>query len=390
MSRLMVFCALGLCLSSVQAWKFSGNAAAELQWFPNSAQFDGQMDENLTFSFQPKTSHEWNNRNDLFSMELFFRLDDKDENRQHADIRELKWLHVSGDNEWRLGIDTVFWGVTESQHLVDVINQTDRVEGFDGEDKLGQPMLHYTRILDDGVFHAFLLAGFREPEFRSLDGRLRFPLPVDADRSIYQSSDEEKHLDVALRYKHFFGDSEIGLSLFKGTNRDPLLIAHQSQSILIPYYEQMSQFGLDLQTISGNWIWKLEAIYRDVDSGSFSAATGGFEYTFYGIVDSAVDMGTLVEYSVDDRSENTAVLDNDLFAGLRFAFNDVQSSEVLAGFIFDIENDSNSLRVESSRRLGDEWKVTAELQLFNQIDEADPLFAFSQDDFLLIELARYF
>ncbi len=390
MSRLMVFCVLGLCFSSVQAWKYSGNVAAELQWFPKSALFDGQMDENLTFSFQPKTSHEWNNRNDLFSMELFFRLDDKDENRQHADIRELKWLHVSGDNEWRLGIDTVFWGVTESQHLVDVINQTDRVEGFDGEDKLGQPMLHYTRILDDGVFHAFLLAGFREPEFRSLDGRLRFPLPVDADRSIYQSSDEEKHLDVALRYKHFFGDSEIGLSLFKGTNRDPLLIAHQSQSILIPYYEQMSQFGLDLQTISGNWIWKLEAIYRDVDSGSFSAATGGFEYTFYGIVDSAVDMGTLVEYSVDDRSENTAVLDNDLFAGLRFAFNDVQSSEVLAGFIFDIENDSNSLRVESSRRLGDEWKVTAELQLFNQIDEADPLFAFSQDDFLLIELARYF
>ena len=41
-----------------------------------------------------------------------------------------------------MGIDKVFWGVIESRHLVDYINQTDGVEDVDGEDKLGQPMIN--------------------------------------------------------------------------------------------------------------------------------------------------------------------------------------------------------------------------------------------------------
>jgi len=361
--------------------------------FPRSAQFSDQMDDNLTFSFQPRLSHEWNKRNDLFSAELFFRADNKDENRQHADIRELKWLHVDGDNEWRLGIDTVFWGVTESQHLVDVINQTDRVEGFDGEDKLGQPMIHYTRILDDGVFHAFLLTGFREAEFSSVEGRLRFPLQVDTDQVTYQSSDKDSHQDVAVRYKHFLGDNEIALSLFKGTNRDPVLVQgldNQNQPVLIPHYEQMTQLGLDFQSIIGNWIWKLEVIHRDIDSGAFTAATGGYEYTFYGIAETAIDLGTLLEYSWEDRDENAGVFDNDLFAGFRFAFNDVQSTEVLAGLLLDTENHSQSMRVEASRRIGDSWKLTGELQMFSNIEPNDPLSAFENDDFLKLEMGWYF
>jgi len=390
---LILLCLSGFLISPVQAFKYSGNLAAELQLFPRSAQFSDQMDDNLTFSFQPRLSHEWNKRNDLFSAELFFRADNKDENRQHADIRELKWLHVDGDNEWRLGIDTVFWGVTESQHLVDVINQTDRVEGFDGEDKLGQPMIHYTRILDDGVFHAFLLTGFREAEFSSVEGRLRFPLQVDTDQVTYQSSDKDSHQDVAVRYKHFLGDNEIALSLFKGTNRDPVLVQgldNQNQPVLIPHYEQMTQLGLDFQSIIGNWIWKLEVIHRDIDSGAFTAATGGYEYTFYGIAETAIDLGTLLEYSWEDRDENAGVFDNDLFAGFRFAFNDVQSTEVLAGLLLDTENHSQSMRVEASRRIGDSWKLTGELQMFSNIEPNDPLSAFENDDFLKLEMGWYF
>ena len=63
-------------------------------------------------------------------------------NVAHGDIRELAYVHASDDWELRLGIRKEFWGVTEFQHLVDVINQTDGVEDFDGEDKLGQQMVN--------------------------------------------------------------------------------------------------------------------------------------------------------------------------------------------------------------------------------------------------------
>ena len=385
--RAIPLLALALAAMPVAAVDFSGNIAAEAQWFPRMAQFPGQFDDNLTLSFQPRLRQAWNDRRDELTLELFLRADNKDDQRNHADIREFKWLHVSGDNEWRLGINTVFWGVTESQHLVDVINQTDRLEGFDGEDKLGQPMLQFTTIQDWGVFHVFVLPGFREAEFRSREGRLRLPLPVDTAQTAYQSSDGDDHIDLALRYTHFIGDLEIGLSLFDGTNREPLL---QGQPVLVPLYEQMTQFGLDLQAIVDSWLWKLEFIHRDVDSEAFNALTAGFEYTFYGILDSAIDLGTLVEYSYDDRDLNPGVFDNDLFAGMRFAFNDVQSSEVLAGIIVDTGKDSTTLRVEASRRLGDSWKLTGEMQTFSNVDPADPLFAFSRDDFVLLELAYYF
>jgi hypothetical protein len=383
-----------LIAGNASALNLQGNVAAEARLYPEDAQFPAQQDDSLTFSFQPKLSHDWNGRNDELVVELFLRADSDNENREHADIREFKWLHVDGANEWRIGIDTVFWGVTESQHLVDVINSIDRVEGFDGEDKLGQPMVHYTTLQDWGVFHVFVLPGFRESEFNSLEGRLRPGLEIDADRALFESSDEEDHVDVALRYAHFIGDIEFGLSLFQGTSRDPQFvtaIGNSGQPILVPFYAQMTQFGLDLQAIVEDWLWKWELIYRDQDDINFSATTFGFEYTFYGIAESAVDLGVLAEYSYDTRDESEAgVFNNDLFAGARFAFNDVQSSEILAGVIVDADNQSRTFRAEASRRLGESWKLTGELQVFSNIDANDPLKSFEQDDFLLLELARYF
>lgn len=395
MRKTLLFALLYGLTFSVQAWQFSGNIAAEARVYPNEGQFDDQQDDSISLSFQPKISHDWNNGDDEWVMELFFRADPDNDNRQHADIRELKWLHLSGDDEWRVGIDTVFWGVTESQHLVDVINSIDRVEGFDGEDKLGQPMIHYTTLKDWGVLHLFVLPGFRESEFQSVEGRLRFPLPVDSDGAVFESSDEEQHVDFAIRYAHAIGDTEFGLSLFDGTRRDPGFITalnSENEPVLVPYYPQMTQFGLDLQSIVEDWIWKWELIHRDMKEGSYTATTFGFEYTFYGISDSAIDLGTLLEYSHDSRDEEEAdvVFNNDLFAGFRFAFNDVQSTEILAGLILDTDNQSQTFRVEANRRLGESWKLTGELQIFSNIDADDPLQAFAEDDFLLVELARYF
>ena len=75
----------------------------------------------------------------------FFRYDNTDSRRTHADLREAYLLLFGeiGEGEWelRVGVDQVFWGVTESQHLVDIVNQVDFVEHPAGEAKLGQPMV---------------------------------------------------------------------------------------------------------------------------------------------------------------------------------------------------------------------------------------------------------
>ena len=82
--------------------------------------------------------------------------------RTHADLREAYFLIFGeiGDGEWelRVGIDQVFWGVTESQHLVDVVNQIDLVEHPNGVSKLGQPMVNITWSSDWGDSGVFCFA----------------------------------------------------------------------------------------------------------------------------------------------------------------------------------------------------------------------------------------
>jgi len=79
-------------------------------------------------TFDLEISTDWNNGKDQFVFQPFVRLDEQDRERTHADIRQLLWTHIESNWELSAGIGIVFWGVTESQHLVDIINQTDLVE----------------------------------------------------------------------------------------------------------------------------------------------------------------------------------------------------------------------------------------------------------------------
>ena len=387
MKRILLLLSLLTIAGVSAAQEFSGNIALESLIFSEPGLDASQMDDNITLSFKPKWTGEWNDGDDAWSVEIFLRADNRDEGREHADIRELLWLHLDGDNEWRVGINTMFWGVTESQHLVDVINQVDQVEGVDGEDKLGQPMFHLKRYQDWGVLDFLVLPGFRERTFQAAQGRLRFPIVVDTSAPIYDSSDEDNHVDYAFRFSQTYGDLDLGVSLFKGTNRDPQFDLGPG----IPHYVQMTQVALDLLLIADDWIWKLEIIHRDTDPSAYQALTGGFEYTFYGVYDSDINIGSLAEYSYDSRDEGQrGVFDRDLFVGARLAFNDAQSSELLAGIIYDTEKHSQSFRLEGNRRFGNSWKGTIEMQVISNVDPSDPLAAFEKDDFLLLEIARFF
>ena len=172
-----------------------------------------------------------------FTLEAFYRLDSVDEERSHGDIRLGELLYFTDSWEVTVGLGRVFWGATEFVHLVDIINQTDQVEALDGEEKLGQPMVHLTVPRDWGTVEAFVLPWFRERTFPGENGRFRTPLPVDTDLAVYESGSEQQHLDLALRYSTTLANADIGLYYFSGTARDPVLLLALDQAkspILFP------------------------------------------------------------------------------------------------------------------------------------------------------------
>ncbi len=375
-------------------FEFTGSLVGEVRGFVQKPKFSGQFSHfQPSLAITPELSYDSDDRRHQASVVPYLRLDARDDERTHADLREGYWRYIGDDWEALVGVNTVFWGVTESRHLVNVINQIDQVEDIDQEDFLGQPMVNLATQQDWGRLDVFVLPGFRERTFPGRKGRLRTALPVDEDAAGFDSGLGQAHVDVAARYAHFFGDWDVGAYYFYGTGREPRLVPNATATRLEPRYDLIHQGGLDLQYTQDAWLWKLEAIVREGQGGVFAAAVGGFEYTFFQVFETAADLGLLAEYLYDGRDEDEAPIssfDNDFFVGSRLALNDVQNTTALVGAVVDVEDQSTALFVEAERRLGDSWKLELESRLFLGVSDSNPLNAFEDDDFVVLRLSYFF
>ena len=378
--------------NSLWANEWSGDISLQSRYFNEQAVFSSQSDQVASASIRAEWFHDWDGGKQSITFVPFIRWDQHDAERSHSDIRELTWLTVFDESELRVGIQKVYWGVSESQHLVDVINQTDLVEGVDGEQKLGQPMVNYSLINDWGTVDLFLLPYFRERTFPGINGRLRTSLPVDTSSPLYESIDKEKHVDYAIRWSHSLGDWDIGLSHFKGTSRDPSFTLSADLQSLRPIYYQMQQTGIDLQATKDEWLWKMELINRKINIDNYVAATVGFEYTFNGIFEGSSDLGIVMEYLYDDRgSKATSPFEDDLMFGMRWTKNDENDTNILVGVIADMDDSSRLYSIEASRRIAESWKMNIEARIFSGLSDAShPFYSLRQDDFVQLEIAHYF
>ena len=372
----------------------TGKITGEVTVFADQGQFANQdYRSNVSVAIEPEFYWQWNDQQDSLTFKPFFRKDQRDSQRTHMDIRELSWVHIGSDWELRSGLRREFWGVAEFQNLVDVINQKDAVEGLDKEHKLGQPMLNLSLVKDWGILDFYIMPGFREQTSPGDSGRLRSGLIVDDNATTYESSREDKQIDLALRWAHSYDVFDIGTHWYKGTDRSPQYrpFNRNAKTVLSAHYQQIEQVGIDLQATIDSWLYKGEVIYQENPLENYWATQLGVEYTFYGIQESAADLGVLLEYGTDQRGRTaTAFMQNDIGIGARLALNDTQSTSLLAGMIHDLDFHSNSFSVEADRRIGDSWKISVEARAFDSGDSKDPGASFNRDDFIKVSLATYF
>lgn len=381
-----------------------GELSFETTRFVSDARFSGQGRDNVSVAFEPTFFAEWLDGDLTATFTPFVRADDTDDRRSHFDVREAKLDFRSGDWEATVGVDTVFWGKTEANHLIDIINTQDAIEDLAEEDPLGQPMVRIARLTEIGEFSAFFLPYVRLRTSPGREGRLRTALPVNNDDRVIERDGGRFAPSFALRYAGVIGDADIGLSAFNGVSRDPSLrpggfVATPNGPVpttLTPVYETITQVGFDGQYTSGPALWKAEALYRagmsDLDGNErdYVAATGGVEYTFFTVFDNA-DLGLIAEYSWDSRGDDaTNVFQSDVIAGARLALNDEADTSLLLTGALDHDNGVGTIRLEAQRRITDGWIAEIEGQFFINGDD-DPLAADLQDDsFVRLKLSYFF
>ncbi|MEM8773017.1 MAG: hypothetical protein AAGD92_15325 [Pseudomonadota bacterium] len=408
-SCLWVATAFGSCLTAAPAlageWDFGAEVAGEVRYFPVEPQFPEQFDHwQPSVVIQPDVRWQSDDGKHQFVLTPFARLDSQDDERTHVDLREGYYRYVS-DNDWTLliGAAKVFWGTTETRHLVDIINQVDGVEDIDEEDRLGQPMVKLSFLKNWGQLDLFVLPGFRTRTFPGPEGRLRFGIPVDTDEEIFERDAGRGAVDYAARYSNFFGEWDVGIGFFHGTSREPRFAISPTGDALRPVYDRITQGSLDVQYTTGAWLWKGEAIVREGHGSVFFASVAGVEYTIYQVFGKDWDLGLLAEHLYDGRDDGFVTepfgltsespftaFQNDAFAGARLALNDIQNTSILTGISVDAEDQSLGMFIEAERRLGENWTAELESRLFFNADPDNIVAAFRDDDFLTFRLTRYF
>lgn len=351
----------------------------------------GQQQHVSSAAFTADWYWQSSDRHHNLALQPYARWDQHDSERSLFDLRQAYWQYVGDGFDVKAGIDIVFWGVTESQHLVDVINQTDLPADIDGETKLGQPMLNWNLYGDAGTLSLFVLPYFRERPFVGVDGRLRPPLLVEQDKPLYESSQRRRNIDFALRWSRQFGATDLALSYFEGNSREPVWYQTETGT-LQPLYLQMQQLGLEALKVSGSWLWKLESVYRKTRQQDWVALTAGVEYTWVGLAGTDWDLGWIAEYQYDSRDQYASSPgQNDVFIGTRFIANDEAGSEILFGFAQDLDNsDSQSGKLEASMRLTNSLRLQLDAWFFRSNTATDPLFMLQHDDYLQLSLSYYF
>ena len=419
--------------------KFSGYLEFEERYYPQEALFESQDDSFSSIASELDIYWQSANRYHLIQFKPFARITTaNDGNRNHADIRELYYSYSSHGFQIDIGLNKVYWGVTEAAHLVDIINQTDSVESFGGEDKLGQPMIAIGIEKNWGNLDLYILPYFRERQFAEGSERNRFFGDIVENDSRFESDKKEQHIDYAARWSHYFGNLDIAISYFNGTSREAIPFVNtvdiitSSPKTFASFYEQLAQTGLELQYLYDDWAFKLESTYKQQQSGNYNEAVFGFEYTLSDMNPWGQDVGFLVEYlwnnrrnvsiietsqsalnqqlsglgdsiadnlGIKNRREAVAIqsdllspFSNDLFIGTRFTLNNIDGTSFLAGVIVDADSQEIIGSFEGSTRIGDNVRISLNAYILSNIKgERESAFGFfRRDDFIEAKLQWYF
>jgi hypothetical protein len=381
---------------AAQTVEVGGEVSASVRGFPQSPLFGEQRSARLSpsLAFAPEIEVGFGNGRWSLAGEGFVRVDAHDANRSHADLRELGLTYLGDRFTGFAGVGQVFWGVMEVHNLVDIVNQIDAVEDLDGEDRLGQPMISATVEGNWGALDLYYMPVFRERTFPHADARLRGPLPVHG-QAVYGSGGGRWSPSFAARLFRTVGALDVGLSLFRGTSREPRFVPTtlgDGRPVLQPVYDEIDQIGLDAQWTGESTLLKLEAMTRGGHGERIYAVSSGVEHTLYQVLGSDGDLGLLAELMLDARDEEAppTLFEHDLFLGGRWALNDVSDTSVLGGPVIDLSTGETLVFAELERRIGSDWRLAVEARFFSNADPGSIAYGIRRDGFFSLSLTRFF
>jgi hypothetical protein len=369
--------------------------------FPQGPQWDGQRNVAIWPNVEGwvKAEYAWNNGADRINFMPYGRKDFFG-SRSLVDVKEGYVLHAGDGWSVLAGINTVHWGVTESRHLVNIINQVDYGWNIDGDELLGQPMANVNVTTSVGTLSLYSLFGFRPLHEAKVEDRLRLPLLATSPTIL--ASDVDKNVNFAGRFSSTFpllsGSVDAGVSYFHGIGREPryILSATRTPTTLLPeltpLYDRIDQGGLEIVATFDALQLKFEGIVRHEFGETYAATVAGFEYTFFNVLNTGSDVGLVGEHLSDNRSalQPPTIYAHDVFLGARLSFNDNANTHLLAGILYNYQDTAQYATARLTTRIQDDLSLQLEARYFIYAPPTDYLYTLLHDSFVQARLIKYF
>jgi len=353
----------------------------------------------------------------LYAQEAYWDLsNDKQTSRTFARVDELYGKYDFENDSIKAGKSIEFWGALEVRNIVDGFNPLDFRNDIYSKDKLGVYNIAYSHYTENGEL-SFIAKLYEQeqpmadypyvyeffPKFVNYDGTL------NTQESKYRpslylkysgSTDTEYALDYAFIFENGY-DSQRYFTTDTPSHLEAGVDFAKPTEFVQEAYIVNKIMSFNTLVVNSTLI-KLEALYAKVDDnayvGDYSHIGLGVEQTLENIYESA-SLGLIAEYYRYDTYEDGKYSDielfetmqNDLFVGARYSFNNANDSSFIGGGIFDLEYNEESYYLKFESRAWESFKVDIEYDLI--IPSTTDLTAYAllgKHERLAMNIAYYF
>ncbi|QEW22487.1 hypothetical protein LA6_004712 [Marinibacterium anthonyi] len=399
-----------------QDFTYGGSFETTLRYYPEDGLLPGETEQ----GFAPIINGEFNTRTELDFGTVVFEVSglyNTETGEGYADIPRGYFQYFGEGWDVLVGSNIEYWGVSESTHVVDSINQRYVIDQTVDYISLGQPMVNLNLGVGfNSTLSLYGLLYFRDRAQPNAATRFRSPFLMSNADAVYEEGNG-RNLDFAARFRTSFsalgGGMDLAVSFFDGTNRAPstlpnvcvlpggafdrancadLVYADLEGVKAIPYYAKLRRYGLESVYSRGDLQLTFEAaVSQSLDETYYSTITGA-QYSFGGIGPTGDTIVAVMEYLHDNRSiiQPLTIYDDDVFFGFAYSGNDVNGTAVRGGMYYDVNTDAKIYTASWSRRIGDALRLEVAGFSVNSGGTGDPIAFAQDDDFLQVSLAYFF
>jgi hypothetical protein len=369
--------AAGLCASANASARVRGEIGFESRWFEG----DG-IGRTADFNLGPYSRLELKTRRGparalgrVFARHGFF-----EPGRTVVVLEELWAGWRGGGWKFRAGAQLFNWTATEAFHPADILNSRNFDSNVESAEKIGEPSLRASRAIGPGVLEAFFFPVRMSPRLPGGASRLSLTGSEVGDALWVSDTGALSRSDLeaqgGLRAAATTGSADWAVHLVRHRDRSQPVSAVDPRNLRpTPVYLPVTQFGGTYQQAFGPSLLKLEFAWRDFDNPAGSTRLGTISREDHGQIAAGLELGwdspsgwesaVVLEgqrlFGVDRATRaGLHLFQNDFLIGLRHAFNDAQSRELFASFLFDAERRAEYLwSFRYSQRVLDAWSVAA-------------------------------